>query len=211
MLATWSRLGHWVSMVRTGGVRSGPNRKCDQFPWLDGRSCLLTIKYKFSAEYCLPFRRSLQYISTMDSTRLWMLSMLSINKEISSSEKLQTIFAANSAATKYTDKVQHKFLPPKPKDCLKCCESGVSMVRTGCSSEPVQPWKPSECSSVKARYVLWVLIGYLHTHLIFMFSIRAPVWKKPDMTGLYMYNLQLAFHAIRETHNAYTILITRSI
>jgi len=50
---------HWLSMVRTGS-----NRKCDQFPWFDpvsSRSCLLPIK--FSTEYCLPFCRLLLYVS----------------------------------------------------------------------------------------------------------------------------------------------------
>jgi len=53
-------LMHWVSMVRTGRVGSGSNRKCDQLPRfhsVPGWSRLLPVRSKFSAEYSLPLRR----------------------------------------------------------------------------------------------------------------------------------------------------------
>ena len=80
-----------------GGVRTGSNQKCNQFPWFDlipGRSCLLSSKYKFSAEYCLPFCRLLPYVSKMSPKQLRMFVILIISQEISPSGKLHTIFVA---------------------------------------------------------------------------------------------------------------------
>lgn len=51
----------WFESGRLGGVRSGPNRKCNQLLWfaaVPGRSC--PIIYKFSVVYCLLFCRLLQ-------------------------------------------------------------------------------------------------------------------------------------------------------
>ena len=87
----------WFAPVRTGGVRTGSNRKRHQFPWFDpvpGRICLLPLKYTFYAEYCLPFCRLLLYISKMSPERLWIFVILLINWEISSSGKLHAIFVA---------------------------------------------------------------------------------------------------------------------
>ena len=87
----------WFGLVRTGGVHIGSNRRWDQFPWFNpvlDRSCLLPIKYKFSVEYCLPFCRLLLHVSKMSLKWLQMFLILLINKEISSSGKIHTVFVA---------------------------------------------------------------------------------------------------------------------
>jgi len=87
----------WFAPVRTKGVRTGSNRKRNQFPWFDwipGRCCVLLIKHTFSAEYCLLFCRLLLYVSKMSPKRLWIFVILVMNQEISSSGKLHTLFVA---------------------------------------------------------------------------------------------------------------------
>jgi len=133
--------------VRTGEVCTGSSQKCNQFPWFDpvsGRSSLLPIKYKFSVEYCLPFCRLLLYVSKVGPQwlRMFVIQLsynpiiLLINEEVSSFGKLHTIFVGQFGSYVVTDKVQHQFLPPQPKDCFKRHEPGVSMVRISTECEP---------------------------------------------------------------------------
>jgi len=94
-------------MVQTREVCTGSNRKCDQFPWFDpvpGRSRLLPIKYKFSAEYCLPFCRLLLYVTKMSPKRLRMFIILLVSQETSSSGKLHTIFVQDKQVSTSTIK-----------------------------------------------------------------------------------------------------------
>jgi len=62
------------------------------------RSYLLPIQYKVSAEYCLPFRRLAPvYFKNVSEMTLNVCNAID-KQEISSSEKLQTIFVAKFSA-----------------------------------------------------------------------------------------------------------------
>jgi len=104
----------WFASVQTGGVRTGSNRKCDQFSWFDlvpSRSCLLPIKYKSSAEYCLPFCRLLLYANIcnpIDKPRNFIIRKVTYH--ICSKIPLLC-----STRIKYSTSL----LPPQPKDCFK--------------------------------------------------------------------------------------------
>ena len=102
---TWHDHSLWGVNHRLSTLRTGPNRGSSHWfgpkvrsvsmvQFDPGRSCLLPTKYKFSAEYCLPFCRLLLYVSKMSPKRLRMFVILLINQKISSSGKLHTIFGA---------------------------------------------------------------------------------------------------------------------
>ena len=151
----------WFELGRTGGARSGPNQKWVQFPWfnlvLESWSYLLPMKYKWTVKWCLLFCGLLQSISKMGPKQFPMLVMLYQWTKRPHHESYNPSLDKISAAMKYTHSVQHTFLPPKLKDYFKRCKlvwtwcfndvnhrwvhttNLVSMVRTGCSSKPVQP------------------------------------------------------------------------
>jgi len=104
-----------------GGVRSGPNRKCDKYPWFDavpGRSCLLPMRSNFSVEYCLG--TVLQV--TLDYVQKWQNGSETtvcnaINKwTFRHPKSCKPPLLQNSAATR---EVRHKFLSSKPENFFK--------------------------------------------------------------------------------------------
>lgn len=95
---------HCASLVRTGGVRSGPDRKCDRFPWfvpVPGSSCLLPINYNFSMQHHSKDCSSIYFQNGSETTSH---VRRAINKlKFHHSESCKLLLQQNFAAMKYTD------------------------------------------------------------------------------------------------------------